>query len=208
MKNILIADDHPLTLNGTKVFVESLGYRVADVCSSGILAYNRIAASKPDIALIDLSMPGMSGIDILEKIVLQKLPTKVILLTMHNEVSIFNRAKELGAAGYILKEFAETELEKCLTHVAKNKKWFSPHLEKSLIIGNTETTATDLEKLTFAEKKILSLVGKQQSTKQIAEALFIAEKTVEKHRSNIIQKLNLPSEKNALLIWAIKNNLS
>jgi DNA-binding NarL/FixJ family response regulator len=208
MKTILIADDHPLTLKGTKAFVESIGYTVVDACSSGILAYNRIAAAKPDIALIDLSMPGMSGVDILEKVSQQKLTTKVILLTMHNELSIFNRAKELGAAGYILKDFAESELEQCLSNVAKNKKWFSPHLEKSLTIGNAQTAGTDLEKLTFAEKKIITLVGKQQSTKQIAEALFISEKTVEKHRSNIIQKLNLPSEKNALLIWAIKNNLS
>jgi DNA-binding NarL/FixJ family response regulator len=208
MIDILIADDHPLTLSGTKAFVESIGYRVVDACNSGILAYNRIVACNPSIALIDLSMPGMSGLDILEKIVSQKLATKVILLTMHNEVSIFNRAKALGAAGYILKEFAESELETCLAYVAKNKNWFSPHLDDALIIDKVDTSINEIEKLTFAEKKILALIGKQQSTKQISEALFIAEKTVEKHRSNIIQKLKLPSEKNALLIWAIKNNLS
>jgi DNA-binding NarL/FixJ family response regulator len=208
MKNIIIADDYPLTLIGTKAFVETLGYRVIESCNSGILAYNSIVSSIPDIALIDLSMPGMSGIDILEKIKPLKLVTKVVLLTMHNEISIFNRAKELGAAGYILKEFAEFELEKCLEQVSKNNNWFSPHLEKALVIDNAEQADSDLQKLTFAEKKILALVGQQQSSKQIAEALFISEKTVEKHRSSIIQKLKLPSEKNALLIWAIKNNLS
>ena len=80
---ILVADDHPLTLMGTKSFVESLGYEVDDVCSNGITAYNLIISHRPAIAILDINMPGMDGLEVLEKVFTQKLKTKVILLTMH-----------------------------------------------------------------------------------------------------------------------------
>lgn len=106
MPTILLADDHPITVMGTKTFVENLGYVVVDTCSNGIAAFNSIVARCPDLALVDMNMPGLNGIELLEKLGRQKCVTRVVLLTMHNEPAIFTRAKALGAWGYVLKEFA------------------------------------------------------------------------------------------------------
>ena len=201
--NVLIADDHPFTLIGTKSFVESLGYKVADICSNGITAYNLIATHQPVIAILDINMPGLDGIEVLEKVFKQKLKTKVILLTMHKEMTVFKKANQFGLFGYILKEHAQEELEKCLSEVKQGRQYVSKFLLNELTADRNANNLTELEKLTFAEKKIVALIAQQKTSKKIAELLFISEKTVEGHRTNIIQKLELPKEKNSLLLWAI-----
>lgn len=199
---ILVADDHPLTLMGTKGFIESLGYDVEDVCSNGIIAYNLIVSHRPSIAVLDINMPGLDGLEVLEKAFTQKLKTKIILLTMHKEMSIFNKANQYGLSGYILKEHAQEELEICLKEVKKGNQYVSPNLSNGLMINKNDDNSSELLKLTFAEKKIVELIAQHKTSKQIAELLFISEKTVEGHRTNIIQKLGLPKEKNTLLVWA------
>jgi DNA-binding NarL/FixJ family response regulator len=205
MQTIIIADDHPFTLMGTAAFVKELGYNVLDVCNGGVAAYNSIINRRPAIALIDVNMPGMNGIEILEKLNKMRSATNVVALTMHNEVSVFNRARHLGVKGYLLKEFAIRELEICLKEVSSNRTWFSPQLNEMLVMDNPGEDAAELEKLTFTEKKILELISAQHNTKAIAQLMYISEKTVENHRCNIIKKLNLPAERNALLFWAMKN---
>ncbi len=205
MATILLSDDHPFTLMGTKAYVQSLGHHICDMCSNGISAYNMILKYQPDIALLDMSMPGMNGLEVLEKLQTARLDTRVILLTMHNEVSIFNRARELHVKGYVLKEFSTDVLEDCIKAVLNNETWFSPELSNRLNINTDTASDSLLTRLTFAEKKIVELIGRQNTTKEIAQLLFISEKTVENHRSNIMKKLDLPAEKNALLVWAIKN---
>lgn len=202
---ILIADDHPFTLMGTKGFVESLGYHVEDICSNGITAFNLISTHQPNIAILDINMPGMDGLEVLEKVYRQKLKTRVILLTMHKEMTIFKKANQFGLSGFILKENAQEELQMCLEQVKNGNQYISKNLENELQIDISSTSQEYLSKLTFTEKKILELVAQQNTSKQIAEMLFISEKTVEGHRSNIIQKLDLPKEKNTLLIWAMKH---
>jgi DNA-binding NarL/FixJ family response regulator len=201
---ILIADDHPFTLQGTKSFVESYGYKVLDTCSNGVSALNLIMLHQPNIAILDINMPGLDGLDVAKKVQESKLKTKIVLLTMHKETTIYKKASEYGIYGYILKEHAQTELEKCLTEVSKGNKYVSIFLEEDLILDNNNTT-TELLKLTLSEKKIIELITQQKTSKQIAELLFLSEKTVEGHRTKIIEKLGIPKEKNALLIWAIQN---
>jgi DNA-binding NarL/FixJ family response regulator len=207
MKNnqLLIADDHPLTLMGTKAYVEMLGYKVDDICSNGISALNLITAHQPAIAILDINMPGLDGLEVLEKIQKLKLHTKVILCTMHKEATIFNRANQLGAYGYLLKEHAQDELKECIATVEKGEKYVSKKLSNELIATDSADNNLALEKLTFTEKKVLELITQQKTSKQVAELLFISEKTVEGHRTNIIHKLELPKEKNSLLIWAMRH---
>jgi len=202
--NILIADDHPFTLQGTKSFVESYGYKVIDTSSNGISALNLIKLHMPDIAILDINMPGMDGLDVALKVMEGKLRTKIILLTMHKEMTIYKKALECGIYGYILKEHAHTELQKCLEDVKKGKSYTSTFLKDDLIPDNTNGT-DELSKLTLSEKKIVELIHQQKTSKQIAELLFLSEKTVEGHRTSIIEKLGLPKEKNVLLKWAMQN---
>ena len=122
------------------------------------------------------------------------------------EMSIFNKARALGAKGYVLKEFSTDVLETCINAVLRKETWYSQELDENLFFDQEqETNSPNLSQLTFAEKKILELIGRQHTTKDIATMLFIAEKTVENHRHNIMKKLQLPPEKNALLLWAVQN---
>ncbi|MDD5151000.1 MAG: response regulator transcription factor [Flavobacterium sp.] len=204
MKTIIIADDHSFTLQGTKSFVESIGFRVLETCNNGISAFNLIKVHLPNIAILDINMPGLDGLEILQKIHEQKINIKIILLTMHRDKSVYNKALEYGVFGYILKEQADIELEKCLKAIDSDKKYVNLDLDSELIF-HTNSAKNHTKELSVSEKKILELVAQQKSSQQIAELLFISKKTVEGHRRNIIEKLGLPKEKYALLIWAIQN---
>lgn len=204
--NVLIADDHPFTLQGTRSFVEAYGYKVADTCSNGVAALNLIKLHHPDIAILDINMPGLDGLDVSLKVQESKLRTKIILLTMHKEMTIYKKAIEYGIYGYILKEHAQTELEKCLQEVSKGNRYVSTFLEDDLFADHSKGDGY-LSKLTLSERKIIELIAQLKTSKQIAGLLFLSEKTVEGHRSNIIEKLGLPKEKNILLKWVIRNRI-
>jgi DNA-binding NarL/FixJ family response regulator len=204
--NVLIADDHPFTLQGTRSFVETYGYKVADTCSNGVAALNLIKLHHPDIAILDINMPGLDGLDVSLKVQESKLRTKIILLTMHKEMTIYKKAIEYGIYGYILKEHAQTELEKCLQEVSKGNRYVSAFLEDDLFADHSKGDGY-LSKLTLSERKIIELIAQLKTSKQIAGLLFLSEKTVEGHRSNIIEKLGLPKEKNILLKWVIRNRI-
>lgn len=209
MKTIIIADDHPITLNGIKLFVENLGYKVVETHCDGLKALEAISINQPDIAILDVNMPGLNGFEILEKLKKTNISTKIIIYTMYHEKSFFEKAKSLKVNGYLLKDFALQELELCLTKIAKDEQWFSPKLQDTLLINKHDSVNEKLISLTASEKKILSFVAEDYSTKKIAELLFISEKTVETHRTNIINKLGLPkNERNVLLRFALQNKIS
>lgn len=208
MKTIIIADDHPITLNGIKLYLENLNYNVVGAFPDGEKAFEAIVNLKPDFAILDLNMPFMNGLKVLEELKQINTATKIIIYTMYHENSFFERAKALEVNGYLLKDFALQELELCLEKIDQNEKWFSPKLEETLLINKHDSTAMKIISLTAAEKKILDLIAKDHSTKEIAGLLFISNKTVETHRSNIVKKLGLPNERNVLLRFALQNKIS
>lgn len=206
MYSIIIADDHPITLNGIETYLKKRNYNVLGAYDSGLGALNNIKALKPDFALLDLSMPDYSGIEVLEEVRKVNTTTKIILYTMYKEKALFDKAISLGANGYLLKEFAIEELEFCLNQLKDNKTWISPKLIDYLNKSTNHSITNEIvSKLTPAERKIATLIAEEKNSKQIADLLFISEKTVENHRSKIIKKLGLPPSKNALLLWATKN---
>ncbi|MCF8459669.1 MAG: response regulator transcription factor [Flavobacteriales bacterium] len=204
MSSFIIADDHPMTLLGTRSFVEALGHQVLATADNGITALNHLMTLRPAMAILDVNMPGLDGIDLLEAIQDKGLPTKAILLTMHREMSLYSRAKELNVWGYVLKDMSGKELQHCIDSVIRGEHYVSPGLASELI-PDTTTIQGPLSLLTLTERKVLELVAQQKTSTQIGELLFISEKTVEGHRSRIIEKLELPKEKNSLLKWAIRN---
>lgn len=207
MKTIVIADDHPITLNGIQLYVENLGYTVLNTYQNGLEAYIGIIELKPEYVILDMSMPGMNGLEVLEKIRTKNNDIKIILYTMYHEKSFFNKAQSLGVNGYLLKDFAIEELSICLEKVSAGENWFSPKLNETLIIKKHDTQMSKLLLLTASERKVLSLIAEDKNSKTIAELLFISDKTVEKHRSNIIKKLGLPNERNVLQRFALQNQI-
>ncbi|WP_269227450.1 response regulator [Flavobacterium eburneipallidum] len=207
MKTIIIADDHPITLNGIQLYVENLGYNVLKVCPNGTDAYIGIKELNPDFVILDLNMPGMNGLEVLEKIREEDATTKIILYTMYQEKSFLTKAINLGVNGYLLKDFAIEELSVCLEKISAGENWFSPKLNETVVIKKYDSEMVKILSLSPAERKILSLIAQDHNSKTIAELLFISDKTVEKHRSNIIKKLGLPNERNVLQRFALQNQI-
>lgn len=204
MESIIVADDHPVTLNGISQFVTSLGYKVIAEYTNGIAALNNILALQPDYAILDISMPGMTGLEVSEKVRSRNKTVRIVLYTMYHDTALFEKAKSGEVNGYVLKDFALEELKDCLEQLRYKKRWFSPRLAGSLMAKEPATDEERIASLSAAERKIVSLVGQRKTSRQIAEQLFISEKTVENHRSNIIKKLGLTGGSNALTHWAVQ----
>ena len=206
MRNIFIADDHPILAKGLKQFLEEKKWNVLGIENNGRSALNFIIEKKPDVAILDISMPLLSGIEIAEQCKKIKSSTKIILLTYHREIDFYLRAKEYHVFGYLLKESALEEIEDCLTSVTNNTPYFSKKISKYLQFKK-ESNAL-LKKLTMSEIRILKYISESKSSSEIARLLFISPRTVERHKSNIIQKLELETENRALNKWVEKNKKS
>ena len=203
-KTIITADDHPLLLKGLNDYLLEKKYNVIGSGNNGREAYNLIIKVNPEIAILDIQMPYMSGLEIAKNCKANGLKTKIVLITLHKERELFQKAQDLNIFGYILKEFALEEIENCINTVSKGEHYYSPKILELL----AEEFPNDgiLNLLTPSEKKILKLIAKDKTNKEIATLLFISYRTVEKHRSNIITKLKLEPKTNSLLIWAKKHH--
>ncbi len=201
--NILIADDHPLLLRGLEDFLNEKKYNIIAACTDGLSAYNTIIKEKPDIAILDIEMPNMTGIDIAKKCKRHQINTRIVLITLHREKKIFEEAVKYNIQGYLLKEFALTEIEACIADVCQGKSYFSEKIYKRFSHATADTTR--IENLTPSEIKILRLIADEMTSTQIADFLSISTRTVEKHRANMIKKLHIDQKPNSLLIWAQKN---
>lgn len=202
-KTIITADDHPLLLKGLNDFLLEKKYKVIGSGNNGEEAYNLIVKENPDIAILDIQMPFMTGLEVAKKCKINKIKTRIILITFHKEKMLFQKANELNIFGYILKEFAIEEIEICIKSVNDGVPYFSPKIKG--LLGINPYDDSYLNNLTPSEKKILKLIAKDKTNKEIASILFISHRTVEKHRSNIISKLNLEHKTNSLLLWAKDN---
>jgi DNA-binding NarL/FixJ family response regulator len=195
--DIVIADDHPLFKMGLKeVIAEEESFRIVGDAEDGKEALRLIRDRKPGIAIVDLEMPVMSGIEVIRKISAEKLPVSVIVLTMFDEEETFQQVMDLGAMGYILKDSAAREIVRGIKTVADDEYYISPTLagkalEKHHILDNSDAEQLDINRLTKSEQVVLKLIGDSKKTNEIAEQLNISPRTVEHHRENICRKLDL-----------------
>lgn len=200
--SIIIADDHPLVLKGLYDFLTEKNHNVVGSATNGKEAYELIIKHKPDIAILDIRMPYKSGIEITEACISNNIKTKIVLITFEKSAQLYHKAKALNVSGYILKEFALSEIENCLTAIENNNPFYSPEIEEFML---TQENVIDISILTPTEKKILKLIAQNKTAKEIGVILFTSSRTVEKHKSHIINKLNIESHQNSLLIWAKEN---
>jgi len=205
---ILIADDHPIFLKGLQETIEESGH-MQIVCRAvnGTDAINGALNRELDIAILDIDMPGANGLQAAQQILSHKPDVAVILLTMHKAKDAFLKALEIGIAGYVLKENAVVEIINAIAAVTRYQSYISPEMSSFLLRSKNRhqnDKASQLELLTASERKILEKVSQYKSTKEIADELYISEKTVSNHRMNIAKKLNLAG-KNSLLRFAIEH---
>ncbi|MBI9040164.1 response regulator transcription factor [Lutibacter sp.] len=202
--SILIADDHPMILKGFYEELESNGYKVIGQAQNGIEALNLILKLEPTLAILDIDMPFLTGLEVIKSAKEKNVATKFIIHSFHKEADYVMQAKALHINGYLLKEDSFTEIKKCIKAVLENKIYFSTSFEKGFVQHKSKKLQ-QLKSLTPSEVTILKQIAEQIPTNSIADGLGVSVRTVEKHRSNIINKLNLKSELNSLSSWAILN---
>jgi len=201
---VVIADDHPLLLQSLVDMMNSFGFIVVGQATNGLEALNLIVAKKPMLALLDFQMPILNGLEVVQKINELSIESKIVLLTSFKEKALVKRALELKIAGYILKDESLDEIFKGLNEVLKGETYFSKNIQE-IIEVTLKNENFKLKLLTPSERTILRLIAKDLPSKEIGEKLSISIRTVQKHRSNIILKLDLPSGIDPLKVW-IKEN--
>lgn len=195
--NILIADDHPFLRQGLRQFIESAPrFHVVAEAIDGHAALSQIQQLAPDIAILDLHMPGLSGLEVSRALHAQTVPTAVIILTMYKDEEMFNAALDAGVKGYVLKDSAMTELLDAIRAAASGQPYVSPALTQFLLKRAQRATALvetkpGLEQLTQTERRVLKLIADYKTSKEIAAELHVHPRTVDTHRTNICQKLDL-----------------
>jgi DNA-binding NarL/FixJ family response regulator len=207
---ILIADDHPLIRKGLRQVIEAEGtFGAIGEASDGVEALAWIEQHHPRVAIVDVSMPRMSGFDLAREAIKRKLDVAIIFLTMHNDRAMFDKAMDLGAKGYVLKDSAADEIVGALDSVMQGNAFVSARLSGYLVqrierISLIGSQVAGLKDLTPAERRILKLIAGYKTSKEIAEILHIHYRTVENHRTNISAKLGLQGS-HSLLKFAVEH---
>jgi DNA-binding NarL/FixJ family response regulator len=209
---ILIADDHQILREGLKSLLEKQpGFAVVAEAEDGFSAIDGVKKHKPDIAILDIGMPDLNGIEVTRKIRSETAETRVIALSMHADRRFVMGVLEAGAKGYLLKDSAFAELVTAVTAVAKGKTYLSPSIAETVVKSSLEKSDREEQGssvlLSGREREVLQLVAEGKSTKEIAFKLFVSTKTVETHRKQIMDKLNIRTVA-GLTKYAIREGLT
>ena len=209
---ILLADDHNVMRRGLRLLLESQpGFTVVAEASDGRQAVDQALATKPDVVVLDITMPQLSGTEAAQRII-EALPgTAVVILSMHADEGYVLRALKAGAKGYLVKDTAEGDLIEAIKVVSEGKAFFSPEISKMLVedyVREIRTRGADdsYELLTAREREILHLLAGGKTNKDIATLLNLSLFTVETHRRNLQEKLNLHSLAE-LILYAVRKGL-
>lgn len=195
---VLLADDHTLVRAGLRALVDGFaGFQVVAEAGDGREAVSLTRQLEPDIALLDIGMPGLNGLDAAALITKETPKTQIVILSMHTAENYVLEALRAGAVGYVVKDAAVDELERALRAVRKGERWLSPTVSRHLLDeylrlarGQLRAdTATGFDALTPRQREILQLIAEGHSTREIAERLSISIKTTETHRTQIMERL-------------------
>ncbi|MEZ5359712.1 MAG: response regulator transcription factor [Candidatus Zixiibacteriota bacterium] len=212
MINVLLADDHRLLIEGLRPLLERQGdITVVGIAQNGFDTIKLAEELNPDIILLDISMPQLNGIDAARRIISQSPKIKIIMLSMHADQRFIQESLRVGASGYILKESAAQEVIEAVRIVSKGDVFFSASVRERVLQNYVswlrEGNKIPESPLTGREREVLQLLAEGKSTKDIADLLFVSIKTVESHRKQIMDKLNLHSIAE-LTKYAIKEGLT
>ncbi len=194
---VVIADDHPLMRDGLRRAIEATAnLKVVAEAGDGQMALDRILSLKPDVAVLDIDMPIMSGFDVARALREKGIPTAIIFLTIHREEDFFNEALNLGAQGYVLKDSAASDIVTGIKAVADGQHFTSPAMTSYLIdrgrrAAEFRRRKPTLNDLTPTERQVLRLIADYKTSKEIADELGVSHRTIETHRANISAKLEL-----------------
>ena len=205
---ILIADDHAIVREGVKQIVRTLTeVKQIDEASDGKEALNKLLKTSYDLAILDISMPEMTGLDVLQHLKINNIQTRVLMLSFHPQEQYAVRAFKLGASGYLSKDSAFDELAMAIRKIAQGGKYVSAAFAEKLLFNEVSNTSMALhESLSEREFQVMIMLAKGMTVTEIATGIFISDKTVATYRARIMEKMQMT--KNAeLTIYALRNKL-
>lgn len=209
---ILVADDHDIFRRGLRVLLEAQpGWEVADEAITGREAVEKARALKPNVVVMDISMPDLNGLEACRQIRRESPQTEVLVLSLHESEQVVRDVLTAGARGYVLKTDSERDLVVAVDALRQHKPFFTARAMEMLVEGMTRQGPTQpreesRNRLTPREREIIQLLAEGKSSKEVAARLGISVKTAETHRANIMRKLNLHSV-SALVCYAVRNNV-
>jgi len=207
---VIIADDHPIFRKGLRQVIEDEpAIKVLAEAEDGEAALRKTEELKPNVAVLDIDMPKMDGFEIARAIRKEKMPVEIVFLTMHKDEDVFNAALDLGVKGYVVKDSAAIDIVGSIKAVAAGQHYLSPSISAFLLKRRSKADSLVEEKpslkhLTTTEQRVLKSIAENKSSREIAAEMFISYRTVENHRANICNKLNLHGS-NALLKFALEH---
>ena len=205
---VVLADNHELVRQGLKTLLEREGFQVDGEASDGqeIVRLFSNSNSRADVAILDISMPILNGIDAAREVQKLSPKTKTILLTRHDEDQYVTEALRAGVKGYVLKHQAANDLVHAIHQVCRGGVYLSPSISRAVVEAYLSKTELPSDRLSSRERQVLQLVGEGKSTKEVAALLGISVKTAESHRSRVMQKLDI-HETASLVRYAIRRGL-
>lgn len=209
---VLIADDHAMMRQGLKQILElENDITVIAQASNGSEAVSLVREKKPDIVLMDINMPGTNGLQAIKELKSEKNPSKIIVLTIHEDREYLFKTIQMGAEGYVLKDAEPSVLIEAIRKVYNGQSYIQSNMTKELVKEFNRVTLHEKDKndennLTSREIEVLELIAEGMINKEIAKQLYISEKTVKNHVSNIFKKLNV-SDRTQAAIYAFKHNI-
>jgi DNA-binding NarL/FixJ family response regulator len=203
---VILADDHLIVRQGLRMVLEKEQIEVLGEAADGFEAIRMIQELLPEIAVLDLDMPGLDGLAVLREAARLSLQTRAIILTRHMEEPYAVEALRIGARGYVLKTQASTDLVAAIRHVDRGEVYLSPKISKAVVRAYLNNTEGPNAQLSVRERQVLQLVGEGHSTKKIAALLGISVKTADTHRTKLMEKLDI-HQTAGLVRYAIRNGL-
>lgn len=207
--NVMIADDHSMIREGLKQLLELEGdFQVIAEACDGIDCLEKLETIFPDVLLLDINMPNMNGLEVLQKLKEKRSKVKVLVLTVHNEVEYLIKSVDIGINGYLLKDSEFAELKKAILSVVAGEDYIQPSLIPVLNAKmiDRDNDSEKINNLTKRELEVLKLLAVGMFNRQVAEKLGISERTVKNHVSSIFKKISV-TDRTQAAVFAIRNNL-
>jgi DNA-binding NarL/FixJ family response regulator len=204
---VLVADDHEVVRNGVKCLLEAQpGWQVMAEASNGREAVEKAKRLKPDVAVLDIGMPSLNGLEAARQMLKNDPNIKIVILTMHESENLIREVLKVGARGYVSKTDAIRDLVAAINAVRSGVTFFTAKVAEVLLEGYLDKGGTTDTRLTPRQREIIQLLAEGQSSKEIAVALGLSVKTAETHRANIMKRLNCHSA-SEIVRYAVRNNI-
>jgi len=203
---IILAEDHTIVLEGLRALLEKEGFEIVGEAQDGRSAVELAEKFKPDIAILDIAMPALNGVDAAREILRASPDTRTILLTIHEDNQYVVEALRAGVSGYLLKTKAASDLVQAIKEVSRGALYLSPGLSRDVVKSFLENKEIKADPLSPREREVLQLIAEGKTTKEVGAILGISVKTAESHRTRIMEKLDI-HETATLVRYAIRQGV-